>query len=105
MKYEFHREALEEFRQAARWYAERDTPVANKFIESVEDAIRRITEGPTRWRIVDEDIRRCLTHVFPYAILFTIEPEYLLIVAVMHCSREPGNWRSRVENKAGTELE
>jgi toxin ParE1/3/4 len=99
MKHEFHREALEEFRQAARWYAERDTVVADKFIESVEDAIRRITDGPTRWRIVDEDIRRCLTQVFPYAILFTIEPESLLIVAVMHCSREPDYWRSRIENK------
>jgi toxin ParE1/3/4 len=36
---------------------------------SVEDAIHRVVESPQRWRVIDEDIRRCLTHVFPYAVL------------------------------------
>jgi mRNA-degrading endonuclease RelE of RelBE toxin-antitoxin system len=26
----------------------------------------------------------------------TIESDYILIVAVMHCSREPGYWKHRV---------
>jgi toxin ParE1/3/4 len=34
--------------------------------------------------------------VFPYAVLFSIEEDYILIVAVMHCRREPGYWRNRV---------
>jgi toxin ParE1/3/4 len=32
---------------------------------------------------------------FPYGILYTIEPDYILILAVMHCSRKPGYWKSR----------
>ena len=96
MKWDFHPEALEEYREAALYYAERDPALALKFLDAVEDAIRRILESPERYRILDEDVRRCLTHVFPYAVLFTIEPESILIVAVMHCSREPGYWKRRV---------
>lgn len=96
MRYEFHPAALEEYREAALWYAERDQNVAARFIASVEDAIARIVESPQRWRVIDEDIRRCLTHVFPYAILYTIENDFILIVSVMHASREPGYWTSRV---------
>src|SRR4026207_1010358 len=97
MKYTFHPAALEEYRQAANWYAEREQTVAIKFITSIEDAIERVSEAPTRWRIVDEDVRRCLAHVFPYAILYTIESDFVLILAVMHASREPGYWQSRLK--------
>jgi hypothetical protein len=47
-------------------------------------------------RLVNEDVRRCLAHIFPYAILYTIEADYILIVAVMHLSREPGYWKDRL---------
>jgi len=96
MRWEFHPEALEEYREATLYYVERDPALALRFVEAVEDAIRRILESPERWRVLDEDVRRCLTHVFPYGVLYTIEPEFILIVAVMHCSREPDYWKRRV---------
>ena len=71
MRYEFHPAALDEYRQAALWYAEREQEVALKFVASVEDAIARIVEAPTRGRLVDDDVRRCLTRVFPFGILST----------------------------------
>lgn len=99
MRYEFHPAALEEYRQAASWYANREQRVALEFVASVEDAIARIVEAPRRWRIVDEDIRRCLTRIFPFGILYSIEDEFILIVAIMHFSREPGYWKSRIKKR------
>jgi toxin ParE1/3/4 len=99
MRCEFHPEALEEYHLAISWYAERDPHVAGHFIEAVEDAIFRIVKAPRRWRIVEEDVRRCLTHVFPYSILYTIESDFLLIVAVMHFSREPEYWKRRSQQR------
>ena len=101
MRYEFHPEALEEYQQAVIWYAQREQKLAVEFITAVEEAIQRTIEAPTRWRVVDEDVRRCLTHVFPYAILYSIEDNFLLIVAIMHCSREPGYWKHRVSTSTG----
>jgi toxin ParE1/3/4 len=97
MRYVFHPEAIAEYSQAVQYYAERRAELAQAFIDAVEDSVYRIRESPTRWRILDEDVRRCLTGKFPYGILYTIEQDYILILAVMHCSREPGYWKSRRE--------
>jgi toxin ParE1/3/4 len=97
VRWEFHPEALREYHEATLYYAERDPALALQFVEAVEDAIRRIVEAPSAWRALDDDVRRCLTHVFPYGILYTTEPEFILIVAVMHGSREPGYWKRRVD--------
>jgi plasmid stabilization system protein ParE len=96
MRYEFHPEALEEYDDAGRYYARQQSGLDLRFIICVEEAIELIREDPFRWRFIDEDIRRCLTRVFPYGILYTIETEFILIIAVAHCSREPGYWKHRV---------
>ncbi|MGI8604932.1 MAG: type II toxin-antitoxin system RelE/ParE family toxin [Verrucomicrobiales bacterium] len=62
----------------------------------VEEAIELILQDPYRWRLFDEDVRRSPTRFFPYAILYTVEPGYVLIVAVAHCSCEPGYWKHRI---------
>ena len=66
-----------------------------RFIAVVEDALRRVSDHPERWRILEDDVRICLAQVFPYAILYTVEPDYVLIIAVMHCHREHGYWQNR----------
>jgi len=96
MRYEFHPEAFEEYGEAASWYETREPGLALRFVSEVEDAIGRILDGPERWRLVEDDVRRCLTHVFPYSILYTIEPNFVLIVAVAPCARKPGYWKERL---------
>lgn len=96
MRVEFHPDALAEFRAAAEYYEHQHNGLGSRFTNAVEAAVEHITEAPASLRIVEDDIRRCLTKVFPYAVLFSIEDGYILIVAVMHCRREPGYWRNRV---------
>jgi len=100
MRCEFHPEAFAEYEDAARYYAGCQEGLELRFIESVEAAIRYVLEAPTRCRVFEGDVRRCLTHVFPYAVLYTIESDYVLILAVMHCHREPGYWRRRAKPSA-----
>ena len=95
MKYVFHPEALKEYADAVRYYTEQRTEVAQAFINAIDDAVYRVRESPTRYNAIDDDVRRCMTRRFPYGILYTIEQDYILILAVMHCSREPGYWKSR----------
>ena len=95
MKYVFHPDALAEYSDAVQYYAEQRTEIAQAFINATEDTIFRIKESPNRYAAIDEDIRRCMTRKFPYAILYTIEQDYILILAVMHCSREVGYWKNR----------
>lgn len=78
------------------YYAAIDQELQLRFIQSIEDSIERILESPSRWRALDEAIRRYVVHVFPYGILYTVENDFVLIVAVMHFSREPGYWKDRI---------
>ena len=96
MRFEFHPEALEEYDDAGHYYAGQQPDLDLRFIACIEEAITLILEDPYRWRPFDEDVRRCLTHIFPYGILYTIEADFVLVVAVAHCSREPGYWKHRI---------
>ena len=96
MRFEFHPDALTEYQDATDYYAHCQDGLEQRFMESIENGILQILDGPEQWRVFEEGVRRYLTHVFPYAILYSIEPDYILIIAVMHCSREPGYWRIRV---------
>jgi toxin ParE1/3/4 len=55
----------------------------------------RIRESPNRHAVIDDEVRRCMARKYPYGILYTIEQDYILILAVMNCSREPEYWKSR----------
>ena len=97
MKYVFHPAALAEYAEAVKYYADQKTQIAQAFINSIEDVVYRIRESPDRYAVIDEDVRRCMARKFPYAVLYTIEQDYLLILAVMHCSRDPNYWKNRQE--------
>lgn len=95
MKYVFHPEALTEYADTVKYYQKQIIDLAQAFVDSIEDAVYQIREYPTRYLTIDEDVRHCMTRKFPYAILYTLEQEYILILAVTHCSREPEYWESR----------
>jgi plasmid stabilization system protein ParE len=95
MRYSFHPDARVDFREATKYYVEKSPSLGAAFYSEVEEAIQRIAENPVLYRVIDEDVRRCLTKRFPYAVLYTIEDNYILILAIMHCSREPSYWKYR----------
>ena len=95
MRFLFHPAALAEYEESLQYYRDLDPSLAERFVAAIEHTIERIVEMPERWRLVEADVRRGLTHVFPYGILYTVESDYILVLAVMHCSREPGYWHSR----------
>lgn len=99
MTYGFHPEACLEYKEAAIFYESRRPGLGTAFTLEVEDAIDRILEAPERWQVIEQDVRRCLTRVFPFGILYTIERDSVLIVSVMHLHRKPDYWRSRVANQ------
>jgi toxin ParE1/3/4 len=102
MKHAFHPDAFAEYAAAACAYDAGQPGLGERFIVSLEAAIESICQAPERWPTLEQDIRRRLLRVFPYAVLYTIEDGHVLIVAVMHCHRKPGYWRTRVVASGAT---
>ena len=65
MRYAFHPEARLEYREAAAFHEARRPGLGAAFTREVEAAIERVLEAPERWRLIEQDVRRCLTHTFP----------------------------------------
>ena len=99
MRLELHPEALAEFTESAQFYAGRKPGLELRFIAAVEVVFKLIKQSPQRGRFFEAEVRGRRTRVFPYTILYTIEPDYLLVIAVMHGHREPGYWRGRIKSK------
>lgn len=96
MNWRFHPDAADEYLEACHYYAEIDGKLGVAFTRCVESAIDDIVDRPTAWLEVDEDVRRHLLRRFPYGIYYTIEPDYILVGAVMHMKRHPEYWKERV---------
>ena len=68
-----------------------------QFAIEIVAAVERIKANPGIWPILDDQVRRCLVHRFPYRVIYSIDEQKseLLILAVMHLHRQPGYWSER----------
>lgn len=91
----FHPEAEAEFLAAIDYYETADPGLGADFAAEVHGTVQNILAHPTAWPVLQRDVRRCLTNRFPYGVLYSIEPDGIYILAVMHLHREPGYWQHR----------
>ena len=91
----FHPEAKEEFLAAIEFYNESVPGLGVEFAAEIEAAVDRIESFPRMWPEVSFEIHRCLVRRFPYALLYAIEKELIMIYAVMHTKRDPDYWKHR----------
>ena len=99
MNFEFLPDADEEFREASRYYENEAPGVGLAFITEVHRVISVVISHPRAARKVRGSIRRKVLFHFPYCLLYSIEADLVLIVAVAHQKRRPTYWRSRLNNK------
>ena len=95
MSCSFHPEAVEEFVEAAACYEACDSGLGTDFSRQVFPTIQNISDYPTMWPEIEPEVRRCLVHRFPFGVLFSIEPDGVFILAVMHLHRDPDYWKHR----------
>ncbi len=88
-----------EFLDAISFYNMQSEGLGYEFAAEVKRTIERIIQYPEAWFKLSKRTHRCRTNRFPYGIIYQVRAETLLIVAVMHLSREPQTWQSRLRNK------
>lgn len=88
-------EARAEFDEAFDWYEQQRGGLGEAFAASAQEAFDYIAEGPERCEQVFQDGRRATLRRFPYSVLYRVEAEQILVLAVFHGKREPFNWQSR----------
>jgi plasmid stabilization system protein ParE len=87
--------AEQEMLDAADYYEQQMKGLGADFYNMLEIGFSAIGENPECWPIVTANIRRCLIRRFPYCLLYRVDSEEVVVLAVMHLSRHPLYWRRR----------
>jgi plasmid stabilization system protein ParE len=66
-----------------------------EFLDELRATYGRIVEGPLKYQHLRSGIRRALLRRFPYAVYFAVEEAAIVVLAVLHASRDPAEWQRR----------
>ena len=83
--------------QAATWYENQSPGLGLRFLDAADQLFRRLRDSPLQFPFVSTDVHRALLHTFPYAVYFRVSDDAVLVLAVLHLSRDPRTWRGRSE--------
>lgn len=90
-------EAEEELAAAAEWYETRQVGLGIELVASVERAFDAILTRPRSfplWR-KERVYRKLLLRTFPYAVIFVVQRDDVVVIAIAHTRRLPGYWMTR----------
>lgn len=91
----FHRLARQELEEATRYYAAVSPSLGPEFLKEMEHCIRSILDYPEAAPVLAGPVRRQLARRFPYAVLYSIKPTRIRVLAVMNLKRRPMYWVGR----------
>jgi toxin ParE1/3/4 len=80
---------------AFEWYENEQAGLGVEFLDELRATYKRITDGPLKYQELRGAIRHALLKRFPYAVYFAVEGEIVIVVAVLHASRDPAEWQRR----------
>jgi|SRR6185436_11305240 len=88
-------EAKKDLQEAKTWYRNISPELRNDFVRRVDDAIALAQERPLAFQIVYRTFRRILLHRFPYALFYHAGEGRIVVVGVLHQTRDPEIIESR----------
>jgi toxin ParE1/3/4 len=96
MHYEILAPARAELEEAFDFYEDRQLGLGDELTAEFQSAVTKILRNPALGRRLAGDVRRWPLHQFPYALIYQIRPDFILIVAMAHFRRKPYYWRNRL---------
>jgi plasmid stabilization system protein ParE len=95
MNIRFLEPARNEIDDAFDWYEMEQCGLGHRFLSEIQSAMKRITVFPDSCSIIAPGLRRCMTRKFPYMLVYGLEQDTVVIVAVAHMHRIPLYWHGR----------
>jgi plasmid stabilization system protein ParE len=89
-------EAEEDLADASAWYEEQRQGLGHEFLDEVLTMISSIAEAPLVYPDIYRNTRRAIINRFPFSVYFRVERATIVVVAIMHGSRNPRRWKSRI---------
>jgi plasmid stabilization system protein ParE len=96
MRIRFLEAAQREVDDAVAWYDEREEDLGRDFLDELDRVIRRVKSFPLASTEIEPGIRKCLLARFPYGLIYGIDEDLIIVIAVSHLHRQPRYWIDRL---------
>lgn len=81
-----------EIEDTKQYYNLQQAKLGDRFKKDVQKSIDNIVLSPKLYPQVENSMRRCLLHRFPYGIFYAIDDDTVVVLSVAHQRREPYYW-------------
>lgn len=95
----FFEEALDEAEHERKWYRERSPSAETSFLRELDHAVEIVSEAPHRWPRYLAGTRRYVFRRFPFSLIYFVEDDVIMIVAIANDRKRPGYWRGRLRKQ------
>jgi len=69
--------------------------LSERFAVELERVYATLVEYPQIYPLVYKRFRRALLRKFPYSVFYVVEKSFVLVVGVVHQSRDESTWKRR----------
>jgi plasmid stabilization system protein ParE len=98
MNLKFSIVAEREIEAAADYYEKQETGLGLSFVLELERSIKFILQFPKAWLPISKRARRCVLRRFPYNVIYSVQPDTVTIVTVVHQRRDPEKWQTLLKD-------
>ncbi len=91
----FHEEAEQEIFDAANFYEEVSHTLTIEFFDELFSVIDTVVASPNRNQEISKGFRKSNLKRFPFKVVYKIENEKIVVVAIAHHKRKPNYWKKR----------
>lgn len=90
-------ETEDDLKEAYTWYEDKRIGLGYDFLLQVDAGLNFIARNPTSHPIEYKGTRKHLVKRFPYKIIYLVENERIIVLAVIHGRRSPDLIKKRTE--------
>ena len=88
--------AQQEVDEAFAWFNEKHEGKGVHFLDDLDRAVRLVKAYPLASAEIEPEIRRRIFPRFPYSVIYGIDGQLIVIIAVAHFHRAPRYWVDRL---------
>ena len=88
----YRRKVGRDLAAAFGYYEDQIEDLGEKFLTAVDSTFDAIEHFPEMFARIHGEVRRALVSRFPYAVFYRVESRQVVVLTVLHTSRDPNVW-------------
>jgi toxin ParE1/3/4 len=85
-----------DIKDAIDYYNWKKSELGDRFFDKLQLKIEKIRTNPESYAYRFKNVRFAKIDQFPFIIQFINEPDAIIIISIMHTSRNPQLWKDRI---------